>query len=173
MIDREKYITGQKASGIEVGDTVRVVREAEYSEGGWNNSWAFKMKLGEQTVEDEDCGSGFRLSDKYSYPYFVLEIVKKKDGSVPREVLDNTNSVCLERNSNMSTQEQTVFDVTIVERTEVLHEGSGVVQKINRAVLHDAKVAAVSNEAAKQKALAKCKVTNFDNVEITCCPFRE
>ncbi|KKL28672.1 hypothetical protein LCGC14_2372760, partial [marine sediment metagenome] len=38
-------------------------------------------------------------------------------------------------------------------------------------VLFDHKVAAVSAEAAKQKALASCKVTNFDNLEITCRPF--
>lgn len=70
-------------------------------------------------------------------------------------------------------QEQTIFSITIVERTEVLHKGSGVVSKINRAVLFDDKIAAVTKESAKQKALASCvkKDLDFDNLEITCNAF--
>ncbi len=77
----------------------------------------------------------------------------------------------------MSTREQKIFDVTIIERTEVLHEGSGVVQKINRKVLFDEKVPAVTDESAKQTALAACRVCageltlDFDKLEITCRPF--
>ena len=79
----------------------------------------------------------------------------------------------------MSTKEQKVFDVTIIERKEILHTGSGVVQEITREVLYDAKVPAVTAESAKQKALAELKATadslektmNFDDLEITCNPF--
>ena len=86
-------------------------------------------------------------------------------------VLDEVDSNILERNSNMSVQEQIVYDVTIIERKEVLHEGSGVVQKIDRVVLYDKKVSAVSVEAAKQKAITAAGVKNFDDLEITCNPF--
>ena len=79
----------------------------------------------------------------------------------------------------MSVQEQTVSQVTIIERTEVLHEGSGVVQKINREILFDKKVSAVSDEAKKQKALDVCRKAkekaqmqlDCDKLEITCNPF--
>ncbi len=75
----------------------------------------------------------------------------------------------------MSTQEQTVFEVTIVERTEVLHEGSGVLQKINRTVLFDRKVTAVGNISAQNQALDECKKDDpdldHDKLEITCKPF--
>ena len=236
MSEREDYIAGQKACGIEVGDTVQVVRKAKNREGGWLASWVSSMDdtVGENMeVNKIHSGrGGLQLRNSHfsrDYPYFVLEIVKKKDGSVPKSdikehcegckhlntdvcvdcmALDGsctwhtrnppcsycTDSLCKEKTqgsintrvlvdkfaeitntsrkeSNMSTQEQTVFDVTVIERTEVLHEGSGIVQKINRTVLHDKKVSAVSEEAAKQKALASCKVTNFDNLEITCRPF--
>ncbi len=78
----------------------------------------------------------------------------------------------------MSTQEQTVFDVTIIERTEVLHKGFGVVEKINRDVLFDGKVSAVGDISAQNQALDKIKAPlpadttlDYDKLEITCKPF--
>ncbi len=189
MTDVEKYIAGQKACGIEVGDTVRVVRKAKNREGSWFDSWVSSMDdtVGENMeVNKIHSGSGgLQLRNSHfsrNYPYFVLEIVKKKDGSVPDKKQESISTRVLvdkfaeitntsRKESNMSTQEQTVFDVTVVERSEVLHEGSGFVQKINRTILFDHKVPAVSDEAAKQKALASCKVSNFDDLEITCRPF--
>ena len=68
--------------------------------------------------------------------------------------------------------EQQIYHVTIVERTEDLHDGSGVVKAINRKVLFDQKVPAVTDESAKQKALASIEGTlDFDALEITCRPF--
>ena len=168
MTEQEKYIADQKASGIEVGDTVRVVRKAESRSRGWTATWVCEM--------DENVGRKMKVRGLYesqevnginlglNYHYFVLEIIKKANGTKP----NNTNS---ERNSNMIIQEQTVSHVTIIERTEVLHEGSGIVQKINRKVLFDEKVSAVGDEAAKQKALSGLGVVDFDTLEITCKPF--
>ena len=67
---------------------------------------------------------------------------------------------------------QKIYEVTIIEVMEDIHEGSGVVKAVNRKVhCYKAPHAAVSEESAKQQALAACKVKNFDDLEITCCPF--
>jgi len=179
MTEQEKYIAGQKASGIKVGDTVRVTRKAGTCEDGWATFWppASDDIVGHTRVVDEvdNAGAlGVHLTNECWFPYFVLEIVKNA-GTVPGK-----QSHKQERNSNMSAPEQIVYDVTIVERTEKLHEASGIVQAINRAVLFDGKVSAVGNIAAQQKALEVCKVTGvkkegtplgFDKLEITCKPF--
>ena len=69
-------------------------------------------------------------------------------------------------------KEQKIYDVTIVERIENLHEGSGVVKAVIRNVLFDQKVPAVTEESAKQKALASIDGTlDFDALEIFARPF--
>lgn len=226
MSDQEKYKEGQKKCGIEVGDTVRVVKKAASYEDGWSLPWVRGMDgwVGKEFTVREIHTTCPRISlentngDWWNFPYFVLAIVKKAHGSVPGKVKDNTKEPCRDckhldsdvcddcptfdgsctchtgnppcsycenslweelietistnrKESNMSVQEQKVFDVTIIERMEVLHEGSGVVQKINRTVLFDEKVSAVGDEAAKQKALCGLTVVDFDRLEITCSPF--
>ena len=52
--------------------------------------------------------------------------------------------------------EQVVFEVTVVERTEVLCEGSGVLKKINRKKhLWREPVVAVNEKTAESKAIRK------------------
>jgi hypothetical protein len=65
-------------------------------------------------------------------------------------------------------KEQRIYDVTVVERIENLHEASGIVQGIKRKVLIDAKFSAVTEESAKQQALKVCPDCDPDNLEITC-----
>lgn len=74
--------------------------------------------------------------------------------------------------STATVKEQKVFDVTIIERKEVLHDVTGTLLKINRNILVDQKVSAVTVESAKQKALAKCKGKDTDDLEIVCVPFQ-
>jgi hypothetical protein len=74
------------------------------------------------------------------------------------------------KGSNM--KEQRIYDVTVVQKTEDLHEASGIVQGITRKVLFDEKVSAVTEESAKQKAIKKSKATDFDSLEITCNLFQ-
>lgn len=228
MTEQEKYSQGQKASGIEVGDTVRVVRKNERGEGGWDVCWAGTISAVGQV--DRITETGVHIKNGVYYPYFVLEIIKKANGTKPIKVKEpcmeckhldtdicvdcptfdghctchNGNAPCgycegslweekddeafsdvpdakpvVKGEQTMSTQEQKVYDVTVVQRTEVLHKGSGVVEKINRDILFDSKVCAVTEESAKQKALAVCaetaaasgKTLDFDALEITCKPF--
>lgn len=82
----------------------------------------------------------------------------------PKET--NTNLI-----KDKKMNEQKIYDVTVVERIEDLHEASGVIQGIKRKVLVDEKFSAVTEESAKQKALKKCKAVDFDTLEITCRPF--
>lgn len=75
------YEINQLASGIEVGDTVKVLETSSDFARGWVNTWTEDMT--------EKVGKTFRVSGIYGdsgvsdgmfcYPYFVLEIVKKAD----------------------------------------------------------------------------------------------
>ena len=62
-------------------------------------------------------------------------------------------------------KEQKIYHVTVVEKTEKLHEGSGVIYGIYRHVLFDKKVSAVTPRSAEQKALANI-TANPDNLEV-------
>ncbi len=88
MSNSPEYIKGQTASGIQVGDIVRVMRSAKHNEGGWTGgSWTSEMDktIGKDFMVD-DIGSKYdtvsvrlRLGSGETrfYPYFVLSIVKK------------------------------------------------------------------------------------------------
>lgn len=74
---RTEYITGQKESGLKVGDKVRIMRKAHDHENGWNNDWHPDM--------DEyigRTGTIKRIADLkgvyihgWEFPYFVLKKV--------------------------------------------------------------------------------------------------
>lgn len=68
-------------------------------------------------------------------------------------------------------KEQKIYEVTVIEKTEKIHEGSGNISGIDREVLFDSKVSAVTEESAKQKALKDLTGVDYDNLEITCRPF--
>lgn len=77
------YLKGHKASGIKVGDRVKVVRRAADLEGGWVNGWDhdhMDAAIGREFKIERDCGSlGFSIDvgdDWYDFPYFVLEKVE-------------------------------------------------------------------------------------------------
>lgn len=81
---KEVYLLAQEHCGLKVGDWVRVTREAESYEGGWDNAWVNsdinKLQVRQIGCISEkgiylDCGQyGLRC-----YPYFVLEKVKKPE----------------------------------------------------------------------------------------------
>lgn len=81
MNETEAYLVLQKASGIEAGDTVRVIRKAKTREMGWCNGWNDEMDKAvgkEWIVTGCNDKQGMLLScDWYSYPFFCLEIVEK------------------------------------------------------------------------------------------------
>lgn len=73
----------QQASGIRVGDTVRVLRKAEAHEMGWQNSWSrdtMDNAVG-KTLPVIATTHDIKLGDEargYGFPFFVLELVKPK-----------------------------------------------------------------------------------------------
>jgi hypothetical protein len=78
----EQYLKGHEASGIQVGDTVKVTRKAKRGVGGWDVPWVVSMDrmVGQSlTVKREATTAvGFLLGDggdEYWFPYFVLEKV--------------------------------------------------------------------------------------------------
>jgi hypothetical protein len=87
MNEHEAYLTLQAASGIEVGDKVKVLRKAEDGEMGWDNSWARSMDnfIGHVgTISNIDGSNGCRVNftepveDRFAFPFFVLELVEKR-----------------------------------------------------------------------------------------------
>lgn len=74
------YEINQLASGIEVGDTVKVLAKAEPNERGWSNVWPLVMDnfVGETFVVNQVTTWGIS-NGVFAFPYFVLEIVKKAD----------------------------------------------------------------------------------------------
>ena len=81
---QEAYKLMAANCGIEKGDTVRVIRKANDHEMGWMNSWIYTMDeyIGRTFVVSlEDNGNGFNF-DGYSFPFFVLELVKKAEKSI-------------------------------------------------------------------------------------------
>ena len=79
MNEKEAYLVLHKASGIKVGDRVKVLRKAADYEMGWDNTWKnidMTKKIGEELTVDGDMSkSGFHMQAGYSYPFFVLERV--------------------------------------------------------------------------------------------------
>ena len=75
----EAYLVMHKASGIQVGDTVKVLRKAENYEMGWFNVWPIEIEpnLGYFRVTQDDKECGFRLNHRWRVPFFVLEVIKK------------------------------------------------------------------------------------------------
>jgi len=81
---QEAYKVMQANCGIEVGDTVKVLRKAQGHELGWDNTWTNAM----DAFIDKICvvkyignsgihGYNQELDNWYLFPFFVLELVKK------------------------------------------------------------------------------------------------
>jgi hypothetical protein len=81
----DDYLAGHKASGIQVGDWVKVKRKAESNKAGWALSWMspeMDFFVGETfQVKNDDGPQGFALygvvHGRWDFPYFVLEKVLK------------------------------------------------------------------------------------------------
>jgi transcription antitermination factor NusG len=81
---QQKWI---KKNNIKVGDVVKIIRKAEYFEGGWCNSWKGEMfnLIGKNVkIFKLSCGCGGgcgieieSLKGNFRFPYFVLEPVKE------------------------------------------------------------------------------------------------
>lgn len=168
MTETEAYIEGQKASGIEVGDTVRVWRGAESREGGWGNSWNVSMEVGGELQVLRDRGEyGITLNDRFelSYPYFVLEIVKKANGTVPEQI-KGRGATCvvldehatLAGDSKMKTQE--IYSVVVTENEHVKDaETTQIIATKKRVIYKESAMSAYSSGNAQVKAiLAAAKV---------------
>jgi len=82
MASEKSYLKGHKASGLKVGDKVKIVRKAKDFEKGWSTVWIGSMDgtvntMG--TITSDDREYGFMIDKNAYYPYFVLEkVVSKK-----------------------------------------------------------------------------------------------
>jgi hypothetical protein len=88
MTKARKYLKEHYASGLKVGDWVKVLRAAKDHARGWNNSWPSVMNksVGKVLRIIEDNGVfGFTLRDGLvmiglAYPWFILKRVRKPRG---------------------------------------------------------------------------------------------
>jgi hypothetical protein len=101
VMTSDDYLKAHRNSGIEVGDTVKVLRRATEGEQGWNNKWCTDMDsfIGKEFEVFEDDGVfGFSIEvgvSEYNFPWFVLEIIKKKN-QCPID-LDDLNFGCIDK----------------------------------------------------------------------------
>jgi len=133
---KEEYAAGQEASGIEVGDEVRATRHFSENEGG-SNLFASSHTVKTKFIDDKAVGTvsrifGGGIQIKYDgcyceYPYFVLEIVKKADGSVPGKI-----ETLITGESTMKTQG--IFSVVVTEN-EKIKDDNGQIESIKKRVI--------------------------------------
>lgn len=82
----EAYLAMQEASGIEVGDVVKILRKATDHEMGWKNTWPCEMDehVGQTEVVSDIAKGGITLDNHFfAFPFFVLEVVKKYEEFKP------------------------------------------------------------------------------------------
>lgn len=93
------YVKLSKASGIKVGDTVKVLRKAGTREMGWSNLWDSNDGGPEISDSMDNCvGKTFKVTavavgadgivlegTGYCFPFFVLEKMPKPKPVVPKE----------------------------------------------------------------------------------------
>jgi hypothetical protein len=91
----ECYKKMQEASGIKVGDKVKVLRKASRFENGWNNSWKMDDAVGNiyavvKVESDHDIHLSYN-DGHFGFPFFVLE--KIEDGPRKKNYSDAMNKV--------------------------------------------------------------------------------
>ncbi len=170
------YLQRQEASGIKVGDTVRVVKTAEQNERGWKNSWCpSDMKVGQEGVVTKMHSSGCDVDTgrRYShlaYPYFVLEVISSQCGEDgPREEKPIKDEA-------MKTQD--IFAVVVTEN-EKTKDDNGNIDSIKKRVIYSAiDIPAFDENNAKAKALLAANkvagvkgIKDLDEVEVKVSPF--
>jgi hypothetical protein len=76
--ENETYLKWHKASGLQVGDEVSVIRAGRDSEMGWVSHPANVFNGNLTYIIQADLGAGgFELNNLGRFPYFVLRLVKK------------------------------------------------------------------------------------------------
>jgi hypothetical protein len=81
-----------EATGLKVGDTVKITREASDNELGWDNIWISDMTRAVGStgkITHIEKVKGIKVSGGYNYPFFVLEKVPEAPKTVEVE-LNNT-----------------------------------------------------------------------------------
>ena len=98
MIDKEKleaaYLVLQDNCGIEVGDTVKVLRSAKEDKMGWSTNWYPRMDAsigGILKVSRIVNTVGIQLENGWAYPFFVLEKVASAPGLIDELNKEKTN----------------------------------------------------------------------------------
>lgn len=94
---RDAYNRMQDACGIEVGDTVQVLRTAKTNEMGWGQNWVTTMdkRVGECGVvrypATSDLGVSVIFDDGIGayFPFFVLKLVEKKKKIYAAEISEH------------------------------------------------------------------------------------
>lgn len=80
------YLEEHKKSGLKVGDKVKIIREAEDYENGWENGWSVEMdvhvgEIGEIVGDHSTLGFDVKFncdSVAWCFPYFILKKIEPK-----------------------------------------------------------------------------------------------
>lgn len=103
VMNKEDYLKAHKASGIEVGDKVKMLRNPVTNEQGWDNYWGpvdyhgYVGKYYKVVSDRKEKGFGVERSDSrsFSLPWFVIEVIEKGN----KVKTDDLDFGCLEKNT--------------------------------------------------------------------------
>lgn len=210
MKTQEMYIEGQKDCGIAEGDEVRATRHFKANEGGSEAcSDSMSSSVKKRFVDDKVVGVVSTISPlcinvlcgddgNWAFPYFVLEIVKKADGSVPEKkngagisdeeferlrevaadaaeairVITKETETLITGDSTMKTQE--IYSYAVTMNVNVKDAKTGQIEKVTKRILDDGTVAAYDEANAKIKVMAELgelEGVDIDEVEVLVRPF--
>lgn len=119
----DAYAECQALAGLNVGDTVKVLRTAKYGEGGWYTAWnagAMNGFVGQEKKVVEICPrKGLRLEGGYWFPWFVLELVR---GAAKEERFNLEGVDFVVRNGEINVGERFIFNADkLVEQLALAH----------------------------------------------------
>ena len=139
------------------------------------------MKIGEDFIVD-------RISDKHcfmdisgwNYPYFVLQIIKKADGSVPNKmekaVAEIEHFLVKPFTGECTMKTQEIYSYVVTMNVNVKDAKTGQIEKVSKDILDDGTVAAYDEANAKLKVMADLgsldEKVDIDEVEVLVRPFR-
>lgn len=129
---RKIYREKQAECGLKIGDTVLVTHQATSFKHGWESNWDIAMDstVGQlyKVVKVHDWG--IKLSNGFSYPYYVLEkVITEKFYHVGQKFIcgcyeyilarvysDHVNLICIKTGYNWSTPEKVNNTTKITEK---------------------------------------------------------
>jgi len=120
---KDAYAAMQLASGFKVGDVVKVLRKGKHYEMGWNAEWnegGMSDLVGlTSVIRDVNPNSGFQLSNRYWYPFFVLGVTKGAKTTTKVVLNDTYTAEVSEKEVKVGCQ---TFPYSVIKKIVAAHD---------------------------------------------------